>query len=82
MLEQENVESPRILRNYSIPRLIVLAGPPCSGKSTLAALFARNFGATYLAVDSIRSTILPGAGNRPEHGVRLIVRCISVPPCS
>ncbi len=40
--------------------LIVFAGPPCSGKSTLAAELARRRGLPHLSMDATRQRILPG----------------------
>lgn len=41
--------------------VIVFAGPPCSGKSTLAVEIARRRGVPYLSMDATRERILPGA---------------------
>jgi predicted kinase len=41
--------------------LIVFAGPPCSGKSTLAAELARRRNIPHLSMDATRRRILPGA---------------------
>lgn len=43
--------------------LIVFAGPPCSGKSTLAVELARRRGIAYLSMDATRQRILPGAAH-------------------
>jgi predicted kinase len=43
--------------------LIVIAGPPCSGKSTLAAELARRLGIAHLSMDATRQRILPGAAH-------------------
>jgi predicted kinase len=43
--------------------LIVFAGPPCSGKSTLAAALARRLGIPHLSMDATRQRILPGAAH-------------------
>ncbi len=43
--------------------LIVFAGPPCSGKSTLAARLARRLGIPHLSMDATRERILPGAAH-------------------
>jgi predicted kinase len=43
--------------------LIVFAGPPCSGKSTLAAELARRLGTPHLSMDATRQRILPGAAH-------------------
>ena len=41
--------------------LIVFAGPPCSGKSTLAAEVARLRGLPHLSMDATRQRLLPDA---------------------
>jgi predicted kinase len=46
--------------------LIVFAGPPCSGKSTLAAELARRRGIPHLSMDATRQRILPGASHTRE----------------
>jgi predicted kinase len=43
--------------------LIVFAGPPCSGKSTLAAELARRRNIPHLSMDATRRRILPGAAH-------------------
>jgi len=43
--------------------LIVFAGPPCSGKSTLAAELARRLNLPYLSMDAVRQRILPHAAH-------------------
>jgi predicted kinase len=43
--------------------LIVFAGPPCSGKSTLAAEVARRLRLPHLSMDATRARILPGAAH-------------------
>ena len=43
--------------------MIVFAGPPCSGKSTLAVELARRGGTAYLSMDATRERILPGAAH-------------------
>lgn len=43
--------------------LIVFAGPPCSGKSTLAAELGRRRGTAYLSMDATRQRIMPGAAH-------------------
>lgn len=43
--------------------LIVFAGPPCSGKSTLAAELARRRNLPYLSMDAVRQRILPHAAH-------------------
>lgn len=42
-------------------RLIVLTGPPCSGKSTLAAQLATTVGGLVLDVDQIRLIVIPNS---------------------
>jgi len=46
-----------------VPRLIVVAGPPCSGKSTLAAELARRRALPHLSMDATRQRILPDAAH-------------------
>ncbi len=43
--------------------VIVIAGPPCSGKSTIAAEAARRLGVPHLSMDATRQRILPGAAH-------------------
>ena len=43
--------------------LIVFAGPPCSGKSTLAAEVARLHNLPHLSMDATRQRLLPGAAH-------------------
>lgn len=43
--------------------LIVFAGPPCSGKSTLAGELARRRNLPHLSMDSTRQRILPNAAH-------------------
>jgi predicted kinase len=43
--------------------LIVFAGPPCAGKSTLAAEVARRRNLPVLSMDATRRRILPGAAH-------------------
>ena len=40
-------------------QLIVLTGPPCSGKSTLAGQLAAIFAALVLDIDQIRESVIP-----------------------
>ncbi|MFN0072933.1 MAG: AAA family ATPase [Chloroflexota bacterium] len=49
------------------PFVVAFSGPPCSGKSTLAALLGRGLSAPHLGVDALRVALLPDAENRPEH---------------
>jgi predicted kinase len=41
------------------PKLVVLAGPACSGKSTLGGIFAMERDWPYLAMDATRVRLLP-----------------------
>jgi predicted kinase len=43
--------------------LVVFSGPPCSGKSTLAAELSRRRGLPHLSMDATRQRILPGAAH-------------------
>jgi predicted kinase len=43
--------------------LIVFAGPPCSGKSTLAAALAQHLELPHLSMDATRRRILPNAAH-------------------
>src|SRR5260370_41647327 len=42
-------------------QLIVVIGPPCSGKSTLAAELGENIGAVVLDIDQIRQAVIPNS---------------------
>ena len=50
-----------------ISQLIVLTGPPCSGKSTLAGQLAAIFGALVLDIDQIRQIVIPNSQQSQEH---------------
>jgi predicted kinase len=43
------------------PPLVVVCGPPCSGKTTLASKLHGETGLVYLAIDSILQRIVPGS---------------------
>ena len=43
--------------------VIVFAGPPCSGKSTIAAEIARRLGLPHLSMDDTRRRLLPHAAH-------------------
>lgn len=43
--------------------IIAIAGPPCAGKSTIAAEAARRLGVPHLSMDATRQRILPGAAH-------------------
>ena len=47
-------------------QLIIVTGPPCSGKSTLAEQLAANLGALVLDVDQIRKIVMPGSQQSQE----------------
>ena len=47
--------------------LVVLAGPPCSGKTTLGAWLAKTLPAVHLEVDALLTQLLPGSDRRLEH---------------
>ena len=47
-------------------QLIVLTGPPCSGKSTLAAQLAAILGGLVLDVDQIRLSVIPNSRQSRE----------------
>ena len=47
--------------------LIVVCGPPCSGKTTLAAAIASRTGFPHLEMDRIRESLIPGSDSREEH---------------
>jgi predicted kinase len=48
-------------------QLIVLSGPPCSGKSTLADQLAMIFGALVLDIDQLRQIVIPDSRQSQEH---------------
>jgi predicted kinase len=43
--------------------VIAITGPPCAGKSTLAAEIARQLGAPHLSMDATRARLLPDAAH-------------------
>ena len=45
-------------------KLLVVAGPPCAGKSTRAAAIAKKFGFRWLQTDRILSALIPGSDRR------------------
>ena len=47
-------------------QLIVLTGPPCSGKSTLAGQLAAILGGLVLDIDQIREIVIPGSRQSQE----------------
>lgn len=56
-------------------QLIVLTGPPCSGKSTLAGQLAPIFGAIVLDVDQIREIVIPNSQQSQEDR-NIAYRCM------
>src|SRR5262249_31477860 len=56
---------PCLPRGLRLPSgvLIVFTGPPCSGKSTLAAAAARRLSIPHLSMDATRVRILPRAAH-------------------
>jgi predicted kinase len=48
-------------RPVSGVKLVVLSGPPCAGKSTLARELGRQARLVHLEVDQIRAAVLPGS---------------------
>jgi uncharacterized protein len=54
-------------RSAACPRFVVIAGPPCSGKSTVAHHLAQALGAPHLEVDAFRQRLLPDSDQRLEH---------------
>lgn len=47
-------------------QLIIVTGPPCSGKSTLAGQLAAILGASVLDVDQIRQIVIPNSQQSQE----------------
>lgn len=47
--------------------LIIVCGPPCTGKSSIGAELESRFGFTHLEMDAIRQRILPDSDQRQEH---------------
>lgn len=47
--------------------LLIVAGPPCSGKSTLCGLLLPKFGFRYLQADRILSNLIPDSDRRKSH---------------
>ena len=43
--------------------VIIIAGPPCAGKSTIAEGVAHRLGLSHLSMDGTRQRILPGASH-------------------
>ena len=46
--------------------VLVFAGPPCAGKSTIAAEVARRLAVPHLSMDATRARLLPGAAHTRE----------------
>jgi len=51
------------MRPEIVNRLIVVSGPPCSGKTGIARELALQLPAVHLELDRIREAILPGSKN-------------------
>ena len=56
-------------------QLIVLTGPPCSGKSTLAGQLAAIFGALVLDIDQIRQIVIP-VSQQSQQDRDIAYRCM------
>ena len=63
---QVNVPFRRYNRVFVSAILIVFSGPPCAGKSTIAARVASRRGIPHLQMDATRARILPGAPHTRE----------------
>ena len=51
-------------------RLIVVAGPPCSGKSCLAEILAKHTGIRHLEMDAIRARLMPESRHaKPDRDI-------------
>ena len=51
-------------------RLIVVAGPPCSGKSYLAEILANHTGIRHLEMDTIRARLMPESRHaKPDRDI-------------
>jgi predicted kinase len=50
-----------------VPRVVVVSGPPCAGKSTIAGRLSAALGAPHLQMDWFREQILPDSDQRVEH---------------
>ena len=58
-------------------QLIVLTGPPCSGKSTLAEKLAAIFAALVLDIDQIRESVIPNSRQSQEDR-DIAYRCMNL----
>ena len=47
--------------------LVIVCGPPCTGKSTIGAELQRRSGFIHLEVDAIRKRVIPNSDQRLEH---------------
>src|ERR1700730_11508093 len=56
--------APGLLRKDQSPAVVVLAGSPCSGKSTAGAWLALELPGIHLQVDTMLSAILPNSDRR------------------
>jgi predicted kinase len=50
-----------------VPRFVVVAGPPCSGKSFVASYLSAQFSAPHLEMDRFRERVLPFSEQCVEH---------------
>jgi predicted kinase len=65
-----------------VPRLIVFAGLPGSGKSTIARALAKQIGAVWLRVDSVEQALRESGvvtGSIGDAGYRMTFRASSLP---
>ena len=46
--------------------IVIVCGPPCTGKSTIASALEREMGWTWLELDRIRQRLLPESDQREE----------------
>jgi predicted kinase len=60
------VGEPQFILPTVMSQLIVLSGPPCSGKSTLAGQLAAIFGALVLDIDQVRQIVIPNSQQSQE----------------
>jgi uncharacterized protein len=47
--------------------IVILCGPPCTGKSTIGSELQHRLGFTHLEMDSVRQRVLPNSDQRLEH---------------
>lgn len=66
-MQKKEVPNDSSLHACNIVKLVVFAGPPCSGKSSVAAKFAARQGYVHLQMDQIRVELYPDSDQRKEH---------------